>query len=338
MSGDAQGIDFDDFVAAMVDSETPDGEDSVNDTQPTLEADEDTVGAETADETDTDEDDEVYPDDVDDDEADDEPDDDSEEEDSEEGADEDTWLDEEITFKSDGEEVSVSRRDLLDQAKKNYGLDKNFTRRGQELAQKEKAVQQSADVVEYYRQTPERQKLQEGIKYAEEVIQRGFVFDNEGNQVQLSEQQINNTKNNVADARKKLTEMAPPPMAKEAQEAIPELWSEDPTVRNKAAQDYGDVLKSVGYTDAEMSTISPRELLLAKKALEGETAVKRVKSKKAKANPKSKPGVVKNPTKAAKGKQGNSSNESRPRNITKDAAKVEAGEMSHADFFMFDDD
>lgn len=328
-NNDAQGISMEDFINELVDSEEPKA-DAPEATPEVQESDQ--APAET-DETDGDVGDD-YLADVDEDEADDNPEDESEEADEDDSEEEADGT--EYTFKADGEEVTVT----LDELKKSYGLQKNLTRKGQELAEKEKQNVQEAEVIAYYKQTPERQKLTEQISMAEEAVQRGTYFDDEGNPIQMTQVQIERTQKNIEEARGKLNELAAPPMADKAREEIPELWSSDSNVQQAAIKQYGDYLMSVGYTQAELSHVSPRELLLAKAALKGDELATRVEAAKARRAKKPKAGVVSKVTKAAKGKPESSSKRGSKPKVSEEeiAAKVNNGEMSFVDAFMDLDD
>ena len=327
---DAQGISMEDFMNELIASEEA-AEDTVEVTPEAVEEHSDGTPVEDSDGVGDSEDDILA--ELDEDEADDNPEEKSETEEDDDSEDEDKTY----TFKADGEEVTVT----LDELKKSYGLQKNLTRKGQELSEKEKQTSYEADVIAYYKQTPERQQMSEQIVAAEEAVQRGTFFDQEGNPIQMTEQQIKETMKNIGDAKAKLNELAPPPGSEKAREEIPELWSSDANVRDAAVKQYGDYLMSIGYTQAELTHISPRELLLAKAALKGDELATRVEAAKARKANKPKPGVVSKVTKAAKGKpeSSNKRGTSKPKMSEAELAKkVESGEISMTDSFLLLDD
>ena len=265
---------------------------------------------------------------------------DEEDEDSKEEATGDVDLDTEFTFKADGEEVTVSVKEL----QKSYGLQKNLTRKGQELAEKEKAIQSESDVIAYYKQTPERQKIQDQIKFTQEAVDRGFYFDNEGNQVKMTQSQIDNTRANLEKKKEEFSKMSAPPKLEQAMKEIPEIFSTNVRPGSKEADTiskYENYLLDIGYTKSEFPHVSPRELLLVKRALEGDELAARVEARKARLSKKTKPGVVSKVTKAAKGKPETSTNKgnSKPKKSEQQIAdKVNNGEMSIIDAFMDLDD
>ena len=189
----------------------------------------------------------------------------------------------------------------------------------------------------YYKQSPERQQLIDKIQYAEDVIQRGTAFDKEGNQIPLTQQQIQQTQENIAKAKEEYSQMATPPEFERARQEIPELWTGDEAKRTTALKRYGDYLMSVGYSQAELNHISPRELLLAKAALDGIELDTRVKAAKARKSNKAKPGVVSKVTKAATGRPEKSTQRGtgkRKMSEAELAKKVESGELDYFEAFM----
>ena len=323
LTDNAKDITIDDFTDALVAIDPTPVSDGP---EPTAEVEEEIVDTAETEETDQDVDDD-YLAEVDTDEAD-----DSQEETEADEAPEDE-AQETYTFKADGEEVTVT----LDELKKSFGLQKNLTRKGQETAEKEKQLEQEAQVLMYYKQTPERQQLIDKIQYAEDVIQRGTAFDKEGNQIPLTQQQIQQTQENIAKAKEEYSQMATPPEFERARQEIPELWTGDEAKRTTALKRYGDYLMSVGYSQAELNHISPRELLLAKAALDGIELDTRVKAAKARKSKKTKPGVVSKVTKAATGRPEKSTQRGtgkRKMSEAEMAKKIESGEMEFYEAFM----
>ena len=338
ITDNAEGISIDDFMSEVIDSETPNAEIQETDTKAEkVDTDDSLIATDETETTETNEDvdDDDYLADVDEDEVD-NPDEDSKDTDEAESSDDEVKDTQEFTFKADGEDITVS----LDELKKSYGLQKNLTRKGQELAEKEKAVGADAEVVNYYKQTPERLKLSEEINAAQDAIDKGFYFDAEGNQVKLTRAQIEDTQKNVSEANKKFNELATPPLAKEAQDAVPELWSADKRVQSAATEKYGNYLASIGYTESMIKSISPAELLLAKRALDGDELATRVKASKARRADKAKPSVVNKVTKPAKGSvpKSNQRGKGTPSvSLSKQKKALDNGDMSMTDFMMLDD-
>ena len=324
LTDNAKDITIDDFTDALVAIDPTPVSDGP---EPTAEVEEEIVDTAETEEAEQDVDNDDYLADVETDEAD-----DAQEETEADEAPEDE-AQETYTFKADGEEVTVT----LDELKKSFGLQKNLTRKGQETAEKEKQLEQEAQVLMYYKQSPERQQLIDKIQYAEDVIQRGTAFDKEGNQIPLTQQQIQQTQENIAKAKEEYSQMATPPEFERARQEIPELWTGDEAKRTTALKRYGDYLMSVGYSQAELNHISPRELLLAKAALDGIELDTRVKAAKARKSNKAKPGVVSKVTKAATGRPEKSTQRGtgkRKMSEAELAKKVESGELDYFEAFM----
>ena len=333
LTDNAKDITIDDFTDALVAIDPTPVSDGP---EPTAEVEEEIVDTAETEEAEQDVDNDDYLADVETDEADDAQEETEADEAPEDEATEDWQLAEE-TFKADGEEITMTRKELLAYAKKTYGLDKNLTRKGQENAETKKQLEQEAQVLMYYKQSPERQQLIDKIQYAEDVIQRGTAFDKEGNQIPLTQQQIQQTQENIAKAKEEYSQMATPPEFERARQEIPELWTGDEAKRTTALKRYGDYLMSVGYSQAELNHISPRELLLAKAALDGIELDTRVKAAKARKSNKAKPGVVSKVTKAATGRPEKSTQRGtgkRKMSEAELAKKVESGELDYFEAFM----
>ncbi len=340
MSAEQQGISMEEFMDELIASE--DETENADDTSTPVEETETEATKNEADETDTEEDvDDDYLADVDEDEADDPKDDSEEDDDSEEEEKGEVGLDTEFTFKADGEDVTVDVKEM----QKSYGLQKTLTRKGQDLAEKEKLLEREAEVVAYAKETPERKELLEDIDLMSKALDRGYALNadgtphrgQDGNIVYLTAEQMKQGPTAIAEAQEKLGQLAQQPLQSEVLEAIPELYTGDRAVQDKAVQKYGDYLTSIGYSKSMISTVSPAELLLAKRALEGDELAARVKASKARKAGKAKPAVVSNPTKAAKGTPSSSKrgkSKVSAENDAKMAAQANNGEISYSDLFM----
>ena len=335
MEQDAQGITMEDFMDELIANEDGEADTSTQpETQEQEVVEEQTTETEETEVDVADEDD--YLADVDEDEVDDTPEDEESEEEAEETA--DTTV---HKFKADGEEVEVTTDELI----KSYGLQKKLTREGQQLAEEKKQLANEQDAIAYIKQTPERQAAIENLRLMQLAVDRGYQvmpdgtprYDENGQVVYLNKETLDSAPAAIKEQQEAISKMAVAPMQKEAYEAIPELWSSDAKVQQATANRYGDYLKSIGYTDSELPHISPRELLLAKAALEGDALAKRVAASKARKAEKAKPGVVSKTTKAAKGKpeSSNQRGESKPKlSEAQIAEKVQNGELSISDAFM----
>ncbi len=269
--------------------------------------------------------------DEDDDDAGDEPSEDSKESD-EESKEEEVVDEEKHTVKIDGEEIEVSTSELI----KGYGLQQSLTRKGQEIAESKKALEKEAQAVAWAKEAPERRELAEQITEANEAIQRGFTFGPDGEQIRLTQGQIDATKVNVQEAMGKLQELATPPRLNELQEAVPGMFSQDQQVVRETLEPFGNTLREVGYSEAEIqSQNDPRIFFLLKELHEARDVVSRVEKAKARRKEKA-PAIASKPTKAAKSARPSSSKSSEaPKSSTKEIYdKIAAGDASPADLFM----
>ena len=234
--------------------------------------------------------------------------------------------------KIDGEEHTVS----LSELKKGYGLQQSLTRKGQELAEMREKLDAEAQAVAWVKAQPEARKLAEDIQEAQEAVSRGFVFDENGNQVRLTQAQVEQTQQNIADAQAKMTEMAKPPRLDELYEAIPAL--KDPASEEAQAvlKPFGEALAEFGYSQPEIAALNdPRTFLMLKELHELRDLQSRVNKAKAKRGEK-KPVSASKVTKSAKpaGSSKNSGTASNKPKVT--IEQVYAGDASPADLFMED--
>ena len=126
-------------------------------------------------------------------------------------------------------------------------------------------------------------ELDAQIKEANQVIQSGIYYDNNGKPQTLTLQQLNKTKENVANAMSRRQSLAVPPRMEELMEAQPDLFSSDSEVSSKASAPYLDVLKEFGFSQPEIQTTDdPRIFFMMKELLEGRDLQSRVNKAKAK--------------------------------------------------------
>ena len=233
--------------------------------------------------------------------------------------------------KVDGEEYTVS----LSELKKGYGLQQSLTRKGQELAETKKKLDAEAEAISWAKAQPEARDLASKIQEAEEAIARGFVFDENGEQVRLNADQIKATQDNVAEARGKLSEMAKPPRLEDLQEAIPEMF--DPEKAADTLKPFGDTLREFGYSEAEIvSQNDPRTFLILKELHEKRDLASRVEKAKARQK-EQKPKIASKPAKGTPtgGPSKSKTGEAKPPiNVNDMNEKILAGEASPADLFM----
>ena len=234
--------------------------------------------------------------------------------------------------KIDGEEHTVT----LSELKKGFGLQQSLTRKGQELAEMREKLDAEAQAVAWVKAQPEARKLAEDIQEAQEAVSRGFVFDENGNQVRLTQAQVEQTKANIENAQAKMMDMAKPPRLNELYEAIPAL--KDPASEEAKAvlQPFGATLEEFGYSKPEIAALNdPRTLLMLKELQELRDLQSRVNKAKAKRGDK-KPVSASKVTKSAKpaGSSKNSGTASNKPKVT--IEQVYAGDASPADLFMED--
>ena len=164
--------------------------------------------------------DEDYLADIDEDEVEDDatPEEDSEAEEEEESKEGD---DTEVAVVVDGEELTVT----MDELKKGYSRQSDYTKKTQALAEERKQLEEDAKAVNWMKETPERQQLISEIQIATRAIQTGIHYDDEGNPITLTKQDIENTQRNIAEATQKLNTKLPPPKVDVLQEKVPEVFS-----------------------------------------------------------------------------------------------------------------
>ena len=226
---------------------------------------------------------------------------------TEEDAKSDDVDDTEVSLKVDGEEITVT----MDELKKGYSRQSDYTKKTQELAEQRKALEEEANTLEYLKFQKEHQPkvfeldaLKAQIDEAEKALHFGRTED--GNV--LTADEIKATKDNVDDAKRRLAYETEelnkkmvdikPPRIEELQEKIPNLFSEDEKVRQPVLDQLSGTLKSFGYSEAEInSTNDPRTLLIVQELNELRDLAARVE--KAKERRKTKTGVVSKSTKSA---------------------------------------
>ena len=238
-------------------------------------------------------------------------------------------------YKYNGEEFELTAEEVH-ALRKDAGRGKALTQKEQDNAETKKALEKETQAVQWAKETPERRDLAQKIADANDAILKGFTFDENGNQVQLTRQQIERTQANVDEAQAQLLEMAKPPRLEELREAIPEVFSQDPAERDKVLKPFGETLAEVGYSQAEIASQNdPRIFFLLKELHEARDVVKRVETAKAKRKDK-KPSIASKTTKAAKTvtpSRTSKSSEAKP-NTDDIWNKVAKGEASPADLFM----
>ena len=236
------------------------------------------------------------------------------------------------TVKIDGEELEVS----LDELKKGYGLQKSLTQKGQELAEEKKALEAEAQAIAWAKQQPEVKELSAEIVKAQEAIQRGFTFDENGEQVRLTQAQIDRTQKNVDEAIGRMNEMTKPPRLDELHEAIPEIFSNDAAERDSVLKPFGETLAEFGYSQAEIKGQNdPRTFFMLKELHELREIASRVEKAKARRTEK-KPAIASKQTKAAKSASPSKSKTSEAKRPSTQEIydKIAKGEANPADLFM----
>ena len=230
-------------------------------------------------------------------------------------------------FKADGEEIEISQSELY----KNYGRGKSLTRKEQDIAEQRKRLDEESKTVAWANQKPEVRELNGQIVEAQEAINRGFVFDSEGNQKRLSQSQIEETKKNVEEAQKKMSEMAIPPRLDDLRAAVPGIF--DPAKEAETLKPFEAVFDEFGYSQAEKIALNdPRIFLMTKELLELRDLQARVE--RAKANRSKKNDIVNRPTTKPKGNNPVPSKTSKPKKSDADIMKaINNGEATPADLF-----
>ena len=215
---------------------------------------------------------------------------------TEEDAKSDDVDDTEVSLKVDGEDITVT----MDELKKGYSRQSDYTKKTQELAEQRKALEEETKTLEYLKFQKEHQpkvfeldNLKAQIDEAEKALHFGRTED--GNV--LTADEIKATKDNVDDAKRRLAYETEelnkkmvdikPPRIEELQEKIPNLFSEDEKVRQPVLEQLSGTLKDFGYSEAEInSTNDPRTLLMVQELNELRDLAARVEKAKARRNKK----------------------------------------------------
>ena len=257
-----------------------------------------------------------------------------EEEVSEETSDEEPDEGEEVlTYKYDGEEFTLTAKEVHEM-KKNAGLSKKLTQEAQQNAETRKKLDSEAQAVAFAKQKPEVRALAQDIADAELAIQRGFTFDDNGQQVRLDKSDIVDTEQNIKEAREKLVEMTAPPRLDDLREAIPGLFSKDPEEVAKANQPLDDVLLEFGYSKPEARAYDdPRDILILNELLRLRELEAQVEKAKARRKDK-KPAIASKTVKATGSRPSKHQPEVKRPSTQETWDKVAKGEASPADLFM----
>ena len=199
------------------------------------------------------------------------------------------------TVKYNGEDIEVT----LDELKKGYTMQSDYTQKTQKLAEERKAVEQESATLEYLKVQKELQPevlrlegLQEQIAIAEEAVHTGMEVLPDGTTRKLSDEAIKATEDNINKAKrelnfgkKKLDEQLNnyvPPKLDELKEKLPKLFSNKAEDRNEVLNAHRDVLENIGYTNVEINSVNdPRLILLIQEVVEGRQLNKQVEAEKA---------------------------------------------------------
>lgn len=271
------------------------------------------------------------------------PEDDSEAEEEEES---DEGEDQIFQVTIDGEDIDVP----LEELKKGYSRHSDYTKKTQELAEERKALEAEAKTLEYLRVQREHQpkmfeleSMQKEIETAERALHYGRTEDG----YELTEEDVEITQKNVDKAKrklafeaeelnKKISETAPP-MLDELREEVPELFSDDQSVRKPVLDNFAAELKKVGFSQVEIDAVNdPRILLLVKQASEGRALAERVA--KAKARKEKGPGPVSKSTKSSRGEKTRKSTRKpeKSSSFEKYADEISSGDMTNLGEFLED--
>ena len=201
----------------------------------------------------------------------------------------------EVVLKVDGEEITVT----MDELKKGYSRQSDYTKKTQELSEQRKMLEEEQKTTTWVRETEERQTMIAHIAEAQEAVNRGFAYDDDGKQVPLTKQQIEKTMANIKDAQEELNTKMAPPRINEFVEKVPDFFSKDEAVRSKKLDEMSSVMQDYGFLDKEIAGMNdPRILLMINDLLGSRDLASRVE--KAKARKAEKAGVVSKPTKSSK--------------------------------------
>ena len=275
----------------------------------------------------------IHLDDEEDDEAD-EPESDLEETNEDESDEDDGNAEEALTYVFDGEEHTLSAKEVHE-LRKDAGRSKALTQKEQAIAEERKQLDAEEQAIRWAKQKPEVKAKQSMIDEALQAVNRGFHFGRNGQQIRLTQSEINDTMANVRKAQSDLANLAPPPRMKELQEVHPDLFSQDVATSAKALHPYREVLGKAGFSQAEVTALDdPRIFFMVDELLANSDVASRVQ--KQKQSRKSKDGIVKRPTKA-KGSHPNSSKSKRPKKT--DAQLIKEIDNDHNKNYgmLFDD-
>ena len=198
-----------------------------------------------------------------------------EEEDSDEGDKTVLWQDD------DGKDITK------EEAKKGYLRQSDYTKKTQELAETRKETEEAAKVVKWVKETQESASLRQEIEIAERVLATGIHYTPEGEPVTLNQTQLENTRKSVDEAKSQLSAVVPPRLDV-LQEKVPELFSQDASVRQPVIDNLEAVYGDFGFIKEEINaTNDPRILLMLKEIADGRelaTKVEKAKARKQKGN------------------------------------------------------
>ena len=256
------------------------------------------------------------------------------------------------TVKYNGEDIEVT----LDELKKGYTMQSDYTKKTQKLAEERKAIEDESKTLDYLKVQKELQPevlrlegLQEQIAIAEEAVHTGMEVLPDGTTRKLSDEAIKATEDNINKAKrelnfgkKKLDEQLAdyvPPKLDELKEKLPKLFSEKSEDRNEVLSAHRDVLENIGYTNVEINSVNdPRLILLIQEVVEGRNLAKQVEA--AKARKKNHKGSVVNKTTKSGTPRTNKStrkpNEGTPKDYTAMADKIHSGENISMEDYLGD--
>lgn len=234
----------------------------------------------------------------------------------------------EHTVKIDGEEHTVT----LDELKKGYGLQQSLTRKGQEIADERKKLDEETQAVAWVKASPERKQLQDQINEANEAITRGYVLDANGEAQYLTKEQIAKTQENINNAVAEFNEKNIPPRLTDLQEKVPVMFGEDTPEKQAKLDSYSSVLNEFGYSQPEITALDdPRTFLMMEELLELRGLAARVE--KAKARKSEKTGIVKRPTKSKSSGLSTSKPHKSKKSDTDIVHDINAGDADPSDLF-----
>lgn len=253
----------------------------------------------------------------------------------------------EVTLKVDGEDITVT----MDELKKGYSRQSDYTKKTQELAEQRKALEEDAKTLEYLKvqsefqpKVFELQDLESQIQEAEKALHYGRTEDGK----ELSKEEIDKTKENVDNAKRRLAferdelqkkmQDVKPPKLDELQKEIPDLFSSDESKRKPVLDKIGGVLKDFGYTEVEIQSINdPRRILELNEIVKLRELAARVE--KAKARRSEKKGVVSKSTKSTPSRSQKSTSKSKTDtsdNYSKNIDAIKSGDLSNVGEFLED--